>query len=160
MSQIKWYEFDPHGTNTTCVDAFLSVQRTQRCTHRPPLWRQPTDLLPLATPLRPSRSRYAGRDALGQCGRPSGLTYVARPMGACSAPRRLRADKMRPTMETETKSLSRASEPPKPAVLLRQHRKLRKRPWAVRKPKYWPLQHPGDLVEMIPRKFACAAASF
>jgi putative transposase len=39
-------------------------------------------------------------------------------------------------------------EPPKPAVLLRQHRKLRKRPWAVRKPKYWPLQHPGDLVEI------------
>src|SRR5258708_1372738 len=39
-------------------------------------------------------------------------------------------------------------EPPKPAVLLRQHRKLRKRPWAVRKPKYWPIEHPGDLVEI------------
>jgi transposase InsO family protein len=39
-------------------------------------------------------------------------------------------------------------EPPKPTVLLRQHRKLRKRPWAVRKPKYWPIEHPGDLVEM------------
>ena len=36
-------------------------------------------------------------------------------------------------------------EPPKPAVLLRQHRKLRKRPWAIRKPKYWPIEHPGDL---------------
>src|SRR6266446_6465766 len=39
-------------------------------------------------------------------------------------------------------------EPPQPAVLLRQHRKLRKRPWAVRKPKYWPIEHPGDLVEI------------
>src|SRR5881227_2802465 len=39
-------------------------------------------------------------------------------------------------------------EPPKPAVLLRQHRKLRKRPWAIRKPKYWPIEHPGDLVEL------------
>ncbi|PYU10743.1 MAG: IS481 family transposase, partial [Acidobacteria bacterium] len=39
-------------------------------------------------------------------------------------------------------------EPPKPAVLLRQHRKLRKRPWAIRKPKYWPIEHPGDLVEI------------
>lgn len=39
-------------------------------------------------------------------------------------------------------------EPPKPAVLLRQHRKLRKRPWAIRKPKYWPVAHPGDLVEI------------
>src|SRR5260370_29711251 len=38
-------------------------------------------------------------------------------------------------------------EPPKPAVLLRQHRKLRKRPWAVRKPTYWPIESPGDLVE-------------
>jgi putative transposase len=39
-------------------------------------------------------------------------------------------------------------EPPKPAVLRQQRRKLRKRPWAVRKPKYWPLEHPGDLVEV------------
>jgi putative transposase len=39
-------------------------------------------------------------------------------------------------------------EPPKPAVLLRQHRKLRKHPWAVRKPKHWPLEHRGDLVEI------------
>src|SRR5207248_209118 len=39
-------------------------------------------------------------------------------------------------------------EPPKSAVLLRQHRKLRKRPWAIRKPKYWPIEYPGDLVEI------------
>ena len=39
-------------------------------------------------------------------------------------------------------------EPPKPAVLLHQRRKLRKRPWAIRKPKYWPIEHPGDLVEI------------
>jgi hypothetical protein len=25
---------------------------------------------------------------------------------------------------------------------------LRKRPWAVRKPKYWRIEHPGDLVEI------------
>src|SRR5260370_3352214 len=39
-------------------------------------------------------------------------------------------------------------EPPKPAVLLRQHRKLRKRPWAARKPKYWPIESPGGLAEI------------
>ncbi len=39
-------------------------------------------------------------------------------------------------------------EPPKPAVLLRAKRKLRKRPWAVRKPKYWRIEEPGDLVEV------------
>ena len=39
-------------------------------------------------------------------------------------------------------------EPPKPAVLRQLRRKLRKRPWAVRKPKYWPIREPGDLVEV------------
>ena len=39
-------------------------------------------------------------------------------------------------------------EPPKPAVLLRERRKLRKRPWAIRKPKYWRIAEPGDLVEI------------
>jgi transposase InsO family protein len=39
-------------------------------------------------------------------------------------------------------------EPPKPAVLLRARRKLRKRPWAVRKPKYWRIEQPGDLVQI------------
>jgi len=39
-------------------------------------------------------------------------------------------------------------EPPRPALLLRQHRKLRKRPWAIRKPKYWRIAEPGDLVQI------------
>lgn len=39
-------------------------------------------------------------------------------------------------------------EPQKPTVLVRTRRKLRKRPWAVRKPKYWRIEEPGDLVEI------------
>lgn len=39
-------------------------------------------------------------------------------------------------------------EPPKPAVLRQARRKLRRRPWAVRKPKYWRIREPGDLVEV------------
>jgi putative transposase len=39
-------------------------------------------------------------------------------------------------------------EPPRPTVLLRARRKLRKRPWAIRKPKYWRIAQPGDLVEI------------
>jgi hypothetical protein len=39
-------------------------------------------------------------------------------------------------------------EPPRPAVLRRERRKLRNRPWAVRKPEYWRIQQPGDLVEI------------
>jgi hypothetical protein len=39
-------------------------------------------------------------------------------------------------------------EPPRSAVLLRAHRKLRKRPWAIRKPKHWRIEQPGDLIEI------------
>ena len=49
---------------------------------------------------------------------------------------------------TDLKRRGALHEPPRPAVLLRAHRKLRKRPWAVRKPKYWRITQPGDLVEI------------
>lgn len=39
-------------------------------------------------------------------------------------------------------------EPPKPSVLRQARRKLRNRPWAVRKPKHWRIEQPGDLVEI------------
>jgi putative transposase len=39
-------------------------------------------------------------------------------------------------------------EPPQAAVMRRERRGLRNRPWAVRKPKYWRIEHPGDLVEI------------
>jgi putative transposase len=39
-------------------------------------------------------------------------------------------------------------EPPRPAALRRARRKLRNRPWAIRKPKHWRIEQPGDLVEL------------
>src|SRR5260370_8974315 len=39
-------------------------------------------------------------------------------------------------------------EPPRPEALRLVRRKLRNRPWAMRKPKYWLIQQPGDLVEI------------
>jgi transposase InsO family protein len=39
-------------------------------------------------------------------------------------------------------------EPPRAAALRRARRKLRNRPWAIRKPKHWRIQQPGDLVEL------------
>ncbi len=39
-------------------------------------------------------------------------------------------------------------EPPRAAALRRARRKLRNRPWAIRKPKHWRIQQPGDLVEI------------
>ena len=39
-------------------------------------------------------------------------------------------------------------EPPIAAVLRQARRKLRNRPWAIRKPKHWRIEQPGDLVEI------------
>ena len=39
-------------------------------------------------------------------------------------------------------------EPPRMATLTRQRRKLRHRPWATRKPRFWRVQRPGDLVAL------------
>ena len=49
---------------------------------------------------------------------------------------------------TDLKRRGTLHEPPKPAVLRQARRKLRNRPWAVRKPKHWRIEHPGDLVEI------------
>jgi putative transposase len=38
--------------------------------------------------------------------------------------------------------------PPKPAVSRQARRKLQNRPWAMRKPKHWRIEQPGDLVEI------------
>src|SRR5260370_32750522 len=39
-------------------------------------------------------------------------------------------------------------DPPRPEALRRVRRKLGNRPWVIRKPKYWLIQQPGDLVEI------------
>jgi putative transposase len=40
-------------------------------------------------------------------------------------------------------------EPPRSAVLLRAHRKLRKRPRGHSQPKHWRIEQPGDLRDLI-----------
>ncbi len=39
-------------------------------------------------------------------------------------------------------------EAPLSAAVTRRRRKMRGRPWAVRKPRFWPVQRPGDLVQL------------
>jgi hypothetical protein len=57
INQIRWdelsegrREFKPGGVNTASVDALLSFQWTERRTHLPAFWHQPTALLSLADP--------------------------------------------------------------------------------------------------------------
>lgn len=136
------------------MDVVLFLQRAERGTHLPAFQHQPTDLLPLeARSHRPHR--------------------VRRPTWSAAAAERLLAlrrenprwgkDKLVVLLQRENYRLSTSMvgrilthlkrrgvqhEPPRSAVLLRQHRKLRKRPWAMRKPKYWRMAEPGDLVEI------------
>jgi transposase InsO family protein len=46
------------------------------------------------------------------------------------------------------KAAGQLHEPPRQATAARRPGKLRQRPWATRKPKFWPLQQPGDLVQI------------
>src|SRR5258708_10604493 len=161
-----WKEVKPGGTNATSVDAFLFLQRTQcarTCrhfgisrqtfyrwlrrfdrhdlttlggrSHRPRHIRRPTSTTANAQPVLALRKQYPcwGKDKL--------TVLLAREKLFVSV-------SMVGRLLSFLKRRGVLHEPPKPAVLLRQHRKLRKRPWAVRKPKYWPIEHPGDLVEI------------
>ena len=46
------------------------------------------------------------------------------------------------------KTHGRLHEPPRQATAARRPRKIRHRPWAVRKPRFWPIAQPGDLVQI------------
>jgi transposase InsO family protein len=46
------------------------------------------------------------------------------------------------------KAKGQLHEPPRQATTARRPRKLRQRPWATRKPKFWPIEQPGDLVQI------------
>ncbi len=119
-----WRRFDRHHLTTL-----------EERSHRPRNIRQPTWTAALAERVLALRQEYPcwGKDKL--------VVLLAReklPVSVSMVGRILLALKRRGALH----------EPPKPAVLLRQHRKLRKRPWATRKPKYWSIEHPGDLVEI------------
>jgi transposase InsO family protein len=119
-----WRRFDRHDLATL-----------EERSHRPHHIRQPTWTPTLAERVLALRKQYPcwGKDKI--------VVLLARkklPVSVSMVGRILSILKRRGVLH----------EPPKSAALLRQHRKLRKRPWAVRKPKYWRIEHPGDLVEI------------
>lgn len=103
--------------------------------HRPRKVRQPTWTPQLAERVLVLRKQYPrwGKDKLAVL-----LRQEQYPVSTSMVGRML----------THLKRRGVLHEPPRPAVLLRARRKLRKRPWAVRKPKYWRIEQPGDLVEI------------
>jgi transposase InsO family protein len=103
--------------------------------HRPRKVRQPTWTVELAERLLSLRKQYPrwGKDKLAVLLRREKCTVSTSMVG------RILGD---------LKRRGALHEPPKSAVLRQARRKLRNRPWAIRKPKHWPIAQPGDLVEI------------
>jgi len=103
--------------------------------HRPRNVRQPTWTTALASRVLRLRQQYPrwGKDKLaillGRDNCPASVSMVGRIL-------------------IHLKRRGALHEPPRPAVLRQARRKLRNRPWAIRKPKHWRIQQPGDLVEI------------
>src|SRR6266436_3442904 len=103
--------------------------------HRPRRVRQPTwppDLAERVLALRKQYPRW-GKDKLG--------VLLRKEKGAVST-------SMVGRILAHLKQRGLLHEPPRPEALRLVRRKLRHRPWAIRKPKYWRIQQPGDLVEI------------
>jgi putative transposase len=103
--------------------------------HRPRAVRRPTWTAELAERVLFLRMQFPrwGKDKLVVLLRRDKLTVSASMVGR---------------ILTDLKRRGVLHEPPKPAVLRQVRRKLRNRPWAVRKPKHWRIEQPGDLVEI------------
>ena len=103
--------------------------------HRPRKARRPTWTAELAERVLSLRKQYPrwGKDKLAVLLRRENLTVSTSMVG------RILVDLKRHGV---------LHEPPKPTVLRQARRKLRNRPWAIRKPKHWRIEQPGDLVEV------------
>ena len=153
QNRLQWmlfYFFNGRSAARTCRHFGISRQTFYRWkrrfdrhdlstlegrSHRPRRVRQPTWTAELAGRVLALRKQYPrwGKDKLVVLLRRERYTVSTSMVG------RILADLKRRGV---------LHEPPKPAVLLRTRRKLRNRPWAVRKPKYWRIEQPGDLVEI------------
>jgi len=103
--------------------------------HRPRQVRKPTWTVELAERVLSLRQQYPrwGKDKLAVLLRREKRTVSTSMVGR---------------ILVDLKRRGALHEPPKAAVLRQARRKLRNRPWAIRKPKHWPIAQPGDLVEI------------
>ena len=153
QNRLQWmlfYSFKGRNVARTCRHFGISRQTFSRWkrrfdrhdlttlqerSHRPRRVRRPTWTVDLADRVLALRQQYPhwGKDKL--------VVLLRRE-------KRYASTSMVGRILTDLKRRGALHEPPRPAVLLRARRKLRKRPWAVRKPKYWRIEQPGDLVEI------------
>ena len=153
QTRLQWmlfYSFNGRNARRTCRHFGISRQTFYRWkrrfdrhdlstleqrSHRPRKVRRPTWSATLAERVLSLRLQYPrwGKDKLVVLLRREKVTVSTSMVG------RILAD---------LKRRGALHEPPKPAVLRQARRKLRNRPWAVRKPKHWRIEQPGDLVEV------------
>src|ERR1700681_253962 len=153
QARLQWmlfYFFNGRNASRTCRRFGISRQTFYRWkrrfdrhdlttlearSHRPRTVRQPTWTVELAERVLSLRKQYPrwGKDKLAVLLRREKCTVSTSMVG------RILGD---------LKRRGALHEPPKSAVLRQARRKLRNRPWAIRKPKHWPIAQPGDLVEI------------
>ena len=151
--RLAWMDFFPtHGRNAalTCRHFGISRQTFYRWkrrfdprdlssladrSHRPHQCRRPTwtpELVQQVLRLRQQFPRW-GKDKLRVLLRRQGRTVSTSMVGR---------------ILSSLKAHGRLHEPPRQATAARRPRRIRHRPWAARKPKFWPIQQPGDLVQV------------
>jgi len=153
QQRLQWmlfYSFNGRNVARTCRHFGISRQTFYRWkrrfdrhdpttleghSHRPRKVRQPTWTAELAERVLALRKQYPrwGKDKLVVLLRRENRFVSTSMVGRILA---------------QLKRRGALHEPPRAAVLRRERRKLRNRPWAVRKPKYWRIEQPGDLVEV------------
>lgn len=118
-----WQRYDPHNLLTL-----------EARSHRPQQLRHPTWSASQAERILAVRRQYPrwGKDKLRHLLLKQGLSLSASMVG------RILSDLKRRGVLVE----------PLRTAVLRQRRKLRQRPWATRKPRFWRVSEPGDLVAL------------
>jgi transposase len=119
-----WRRYDPHNLST--------LEARSHCPHQ---LRRPTWSAQQAEQILALRRQYPrwGKDKLRAVLLKQGVCLSASMIGR---------------ILTNLKPRGVLVEAPRSAVLLRQSRKLRPRPWATRKPRFWRVRQPGDLVAL------------
>lgn len=119
-----WRRYDPHQLITL-----------EARSHRPHQLRRPSWSVLQAERVLALRRQYPrwGKDKLHHVLFKQGLSLSVSMVGR---------------MLTELKRRGVLAEPRCTSVLVRQRRPLRRRPWATRKPRFWRVREPGDLVAL------------
>src|SRR2546429_8610082 len=123
-----WRRYDPH--NLTTLEAH---------SHRPHQLRRPTWSAQQAEGVLALRRQYPrwGKDKLRRLLLKQGLSLSSSMVGR---------------ILTDLKRRGVLVEAPRPSVLLRQRRKLRHRPWATRKPRFWRVRAPPPPVPLASKQ--------